>query len=63
MIIEMAIKVMQEGVLSYIAPTWTDWGQVKLVYDDIFKEMILNLKTFDPGYLEIMQLRIDSLKK
>lgn len=63
MIIEMAIKVMQEGVLSYIASTWTDWGQVKLVYDDIFKEMILNLKTFDPGYIEIMQMRVDALKK
>lgn len=63
MIIEMAIKVMQEGVLSYIAPTWKDWGQVKLVYDDIFKEMILKLKSFNPDYLEIMQFKVEDLKK
>ncbi|RKX50559.1 MAG: sugar ABC transporter substrate-binding protein, partial [Thermotogae bacterium] len=54
--------VMKNGVLSYIAPKWKDWGQVKLVYDDIFKNMIMN-GIFDPEYLEIMQLKIDALRK
>ncbi|HPE69857.1 MAG TPA: extracellular solute-binding protein [Thermotogota bacterium] len=61
LVIAKAIGVMQNGVLSYIAPVWSDWGQVKLVYDDIFKKMILEEKTFDPQYLELMQLRIDEL--
>ncbi|HOO33470.1 MAG TPA: extracellular solute-binding protein [Thermotogota bacterium] len=63
MVIAKAIKVMQEGVLSYIAPIWKDWGKVKLVYDDIFKEMILENKTFDPDYLELMQFRVDEERK
>jgi multiple sugar transport system substrate-binding protein len=63
MVIAMAIKVMQEGVLSYIAPVWKDWGKVKLIYDDIFKEMILQNKTFDPEYIELMQFRVDEQKK
>ncbi|HHF08583.1 MAG: extracellular solute-binding protein [Kosmotoga sp.] len=61
-VIEKSIMVMKNGVLSYIAPKWKDWGQVKLVYDDIFKNMIMN-GIFDPEYLEIMQLKIDALRK
>ncbi len=34
-VIKKSIMVMKTGVLSYIAPLWKDWGQVKLVYDDI----------------------------
>lgn len=57
-IIGMAIKVMQEGNLSFIAPIWEDWGAVKLVYDDIFEDMILGECTLDPTYLELLNLRI-----
>ncbi len=62
-VIEKAIKVLQNGVLAYIEPIWKDWGQVKLVYDEIFKNMIMKRGQLDPDYLEIMQLRIDMQRK
>lgn len=62
-VIGKAIKVMQEGVLSYIAPIWKDWGAVKLVYDDIFKKMIIEEGELDPAYLELMQLKVDIQRK
>ncbi|ABR31544.1 ABC-type sugar transport system periplasmic component-like protein [Thermosipho melanesiensis BI429] len=62
-VVKNAIKVLKEGVLSYIAPTWKDWGQVKLVYDEIFKKMILQDKRFEPDLLEFYQIKINSLKK
>ncbi|MDK2951607.1 MAG: multiple sugar transport system substrate-binding protein [Kosmotogales bacterium] len=62
-IIAMAIKVMQEGNLSFIDSVWKDWGAVKLVYDDIFKDMIIGECTLDPTYLELLNLRIQELHK
>ncbi len=62
-IIEKSIQVLKEGVLAYIEPIWKDWGQVKLVYDEIFKNMVLGKGQLDPDYLESMQLRIDAQRK
>lgn len=62
-IIKNAVKVMNEGVLSYIAPIWKDWGQVKLVYDDLFKKMILEDKKFEPELMELYQFKIDAMRK
>ncbi len=62
-VIEKAIRVLQNGVLAYIEPIWKDWGQVKLVYDEIFKNMIMKKGQLDPDYLELMQLKIDLQRK
>ncbi|AEX86471.1 sugar ABC transporter substrate-binding protein [Marinitoga sp. 1135] len=62
-IIKNAVTVMNTGVLSYIAPIWKDWGQVKLVYDDLFKKMILEDKKFEPDLMELYQFKIDAMRK
>ncbi|KLO22149.1 sugar ABC transporter substrate-binding protein [Marinitoga sp. 1197] len=63
LIIKNAVKVLNEGVLAYIEPIWKDWGQVKLVYDDLFKKMILEDKKFEPDLMEIYQFKIDAMRK
>ncbi|ANQ54525.1 MULTISPECIES: ABC transporter substrate-binding protein [unclassified Thermosipho (in: thermotogales)] len=63
LVIKNAIKVMNQGVLSYIAPIWKDWGQVKLVYDELFKKMILEEKKLDIDMLELYQIKIDAQRK
>ncbi len=62
-VVKAAIEVMQNGVLSYIAPIWKDWGQVKLVYDNLFAKMILQDKKFEPELMEAAQFKIDALRK
>jgi multiple sugar transport system substrate-binding protein len=63
-VIKMAIDVMDNGVLSFIPPSYTaggNWGQIKQVYDDIAREF-LSTGRVDTGYLRDMQAKIESLK-
>lgn len=63
-VIEMAIDVMDNGVLSFIPPAYTsggNWGQIKQVYDDIAREF-LRTGRVDVGYLQDMQAKIEGFK-
>ena len=60
----MAIDVMDNGVLSFIPPTYTaagNWGQIKQVYDDIARKF-LDSGRIDDGYLRDMQAKIEGYK-
>jgi multiple sugar transport system substrate-binding protein len=63
-VIKMAIDVMDNGVLSFIPPSYTaggNWGQIKQVYDDIAREF-LRTGSVDAGYLRDMQAKIEAFK-
>jgi multiple sugar transport system substrate-binding protein len=63
-VITMAIDVMDNGVLSFIPPTYTaggNWGQIKQVYDDIARRF-LETGRVDRSYLREMQAKIEGFK-
>lgn len=63
-VIKMAIDVMDNGVLSFIPPTYTaggNWGQIKRVYDDIAAKFFADGRV-DRAYLTEMQEKIESLR-
>jgi multiple sugar transport system substrate-binding protein len=60
-VIEKALHVMNNGVLSFIPPIYgTTWGSVKLVYDEAFKELVMDKGAVDKAYLDKAQELIDS---
>jgi len=55
-----AMHVLDKGVLAYIPPS-RDWAGIKLVFDELFGEMVLDRGRLDAATLEAAQQRIDSL--
>ena len=63
-VIKMAIDVMDNGVLSFIPPSYTaggNWGKIKHVYDDIGVE-IMQKGSVSTSYLRQMQSKIEGYK-
>jgi multiple sugar transport system substrate-binding protein len=63
-VIKMAIDVMDNGVLSFIPPSYTaggNWGKIKHVYDDIGVEIMQNGRV-SASYLRQMQSKIEGYK-
>lgn len=59
-VIQKALHVMNNGVLSFIPPVYgPNWGSVKLVYDEAFKKLILEDGSVDQDYLDKAQAQID----
>ena len=62
-VIQKALAVMNNGVLSFIPPVYgPNWGAVKLVYDNAFKKLVLEDGAVDKDYLDKAQAEIDSYK-
>ena len=62
-VIQKALAVMNNGVLSFIPPVYgPNWGAVKLVYDNAFKKIVLEDGAVDKDYLDKAQAEIDSYK-
>ncbi len=62
-VIQKALAVMNNGVLSFIPPVFgPNWGAVKLVYDNAFKKLVLEDGAVDKDYLDKAQAEIDSYK-
>jgi multiple sugar transport system substrate-binding protein len=63
-VIKMAIDVMDNGVLSFIPPSYTaggNWGKIKHVYDDIARQFGETGRV-DRSYLRQMQAKIEGYK-
>jgi multiple sugar transport system substrate-binding protein len=63
-VIKMALDVLDNGVLSFIPPSYTaggNWGKIKRVYDDIAVKFLAEGKV-DTGYLKDMQAKIEGYK-
>lgn len=62
-VIRKALHVMNNGVLSFIPPVFgPNWGSVKLVYDEAFKELVMDKGAVDKAYLDKAQEEIESFK-
>jgi multiple sugar transport system substrate-binding protein len=62
-VIQKALHVMNNGVLSFIPPVYgPNWGAVKLVYDEAFKKLVLGDGAVDKAYLDKAQETIESYK-
>lgn len=63
-IIAKGIYVLKNGVVSGIpGGDYTSWDAVKQVYDDAFRELILNRGAVDRAYLDAAQAKLEALKK
>ncbi len=62
-VIKKGVMVLQNGVVSGLPVSdYTSWGAVKQVYDDIFKEMIIEKGVFDQAIVDAGQQRLEDLK-
>ena len=64
-VIKKALHVLNNGVLSFIPPAYTaggNWGNIKLVYDEAFKKLVLEDGAVDKAYLDKGQETIESYK-
>jgi multiple sugar transport system substrate-binding protein len=62
-VIKKGVMVLQNGVVSGVpASAYTSWGAVKQVYDDLFKEMILEKGVFDQALVDAAQQKLEALK-
>ncbi len=63
-VIQKALHVMNNGVLSFIPPVYgPNWGSVKLVYDEAFNKLVLEDGAVDKAYLDKAQETIESYKE
>lgn len=63
-IITKAIAVLENGVVSGVPSIFQDWGAVKQVFDNVFKEMIINGDgTVDIKLLNEANRELDALRK
>ncbi|MBB6478663.1 ABC transporter substrate-binding protein [Spirochaeta isovalerica] len=63
-VIKTGIEVLQNGVVSGVpGSSYTSWGDVKQIYDDLFSEMILNRGTVDDTLLHKAEERLEALRK
>ena len=62
-IIKKALYVMDKGILAFIPSTFgAKWGEVKLIYDNAFRKLVLKDKVVDCTYLDNAQEDIDALE-
>jgi len=62
-IIHKALQVMDKGVLAFIPPMFgTKWGDVKLIYENAFRKLVLEDGAVDQAYLDNAQEKIDALE-
>lgn len=63
-IIAKSIGVLQDGVVYFVpAADYTDWGAVKLVFDNAFYNLVLDKGEIDKAYIAGAAREIESLKK
>ncbi len=64
-VINKALLVLNNGVASGVPGSdYQDWGAVKQVYDDVFKDMIVGGDgTVDQAVLDAAQAKLEALKK
>lgn len=62
-IIRKALYVMDKGVLAFIPSMFGEkWGEVKLIYEDAFRKLVLEDGVVDKAYLDSAQEEIDRLE-
>jgi multiple sugar transport system substrate-binding protein len=64
-VIKKALHVLNNGVLSFIPPAYTaggNWGNIKQIFDDAFKKLVLEDGAVDQAYLDAAQESIESFK-
>ena len=62
-IIAKGIQVLKTAVISGVpGADYTSWGEVKQVYDDAFKELVMNKGRVDIEYLNAAQEKLNTLR-